>query len=147
MHRIDAWAFNGDTGACQPAYWWLAGNGSGCFVPDGPTAHVHAIGSAAGAFDARLAMDQALTHVLATTQYAARWQVAMDRARVESKLSDAQWWQTVGPRLSDMLGDKDLPVSSRVGQTVANAGDPSGFCTRAVESIIVDLERRIADHH
>lgn len=91
-----------------------------------------------------LQMDQALTHVLATTQYAARWQVAMDRARTETKLSDTQWWQAVGPRLGDMLGDNDLPVSSRVGQSVANAGDPPGFCTRAVESIIGDLERRVA---
>lgn len=90
-----------------------------------------------------LAMDQALTHVLATTQHAARWQVAMDRARAESKLSDAQWWQTVGPRLSDMLGDNDLPISSRVGHTLANAGDPPGFCARAVETIIGDLERRV----
>lgn len=92
-----------------------------------------------------LAMDQALTHVLATTQYAARWHVAMDRARAESKLSDAQWWQTVGPRLSDMLGDKELPVSSRVGHTLANAGDPAGFCARAVETIIGDLEQRVSD--
>ncbi|MFO0830229.1 MAG: hypothetical protein U0637_00160 [Phycisphaerales bacterium] len=36
VHRMEAWAFNGGTGDCQPAYWWLAGNGSGCFVPDGP---------------------------------------------------------------------------------------------------------------
>lgn len=92
-----------------------------------------------------LAMDQALTHVLATTQYAARWQVAMDRARAESKLSDAQWWQTVGPRLSDMLGDNELPVSSRVGQTLANAGDPPGFSARAVETIIRDLERQVTE--
>lgn len=92
-----------------------------------------------------LAMDQGLTHVLATTQYAARWQVAMERARAESMLSDVQWWQTVGPRLSDMLDDKDLPVSSRVGRTLANAGDPQGFFTRAVETIIGDLERHLRD--
>ncbi|WP_409484946.1 TetR/AcrR family transcriptional regulator [Arsenicicoccus dermatophilus] len=90
-----------------------------------------------------LAMDQALTHLLATTQYAARWHVAMDRARAESRLSDAQWWQTVGPRLSERLGDNDLPISSRVGQTLANAGDPPGFCSRAVETIISDLEERV----
>ncbi len=36
VHRIEAWAFNGDTHDCQPAYWWLAGNGSGCGIPDGP---------------------------------------------------------------------------------------------------------------
>lgn len=91
-----------------------------------------------------LGMDQALTHVVAVAQYAARWQTAMDRARAESQLSDAQWWQAVGPQLAAMLGESALPVSSRVGQSLANAGDPPGFCARAVDSIVVDLERRIA---
>ncbi|HEX2838596.1 MAG TPA: hypothetical protein VHN77_10755 [Phycisphaerales bacterium] len=36
VHRMEAWAFNGNTGSCQPAYWWLGGNGSGCFEPSGP---------------------------------------------------------------------------------------------------------------
>mgnify|MGYP000966309387 CR=1 FL=1 len=36
VHRLEAWAFNGETGDCLGAYWWLAGNGSGCFIPDGP---------------------------------------------------------------------------------------------------------------
>lgn len=91
-----------------------------------------------------LAMDQALTHVLAVAAHAARWQAAMDRARAESQLSDAQWWQTVGPQLATVLGENALPVSSRVGQSVANAGDPPGFCARAVDSIIVDMECQIA---
>jgi hypothetical protein len=36
VHRMEAWAFNGDSGACWGAYWWLGGNGSGCFIPSGP---------------------------------------------------------------------------------------------------------------
>lgn len=89
------------------------------------------------------AMDQALTHILAVAQHAARWQSAMDRTRAKSQLSDAQWWQTVKPQLATMLGEHALPVSSRVGQTNASAGDPPGFCTQAIASIITDLERRL----
>lgn len=89
-----------------------------------------------------LAMDQTLTQILAVTHYAARWQVAMSRARTDSQLSDTQWWQSVAPRLSAMIGDNALPVSSRVGQSLGNAGDPPGFCARALDSIVADLELR-----
>lgn len=92
-----------------------------------------------------LAMDQALTHVLAIARHAAHWQASMRKAQAESQLTDAQWWQTVAPKLGELLGHDALPISNRVGQSLASAGDPAGFCTRAVDAVVSDLERRLAE--
>ncbi len=94
-----------------------------------------------------LTMDQALTHVLALVQHAARWQHSMQRAREESTLADEQWWEIVGPQLAARLGADPLPVAGRVGESVASAGDPAGFLRRGVDTIVADLERRVPGHH
>jgi AcrR family transcriptional regulator len=89
-----------------------------------------------------LDMDQALTHVLAVAQHAARWQSAVQRARKTTALTDDQWWHQVGAQLQHLLGDTRLPVSSRVGQTLANAGDPPGFLARAIDTLVAQVADR-----
>lgn len=90
-----------------------------------------------------LAMDQTLTHVLAIAHHAARWAASMDRARDDSALTDDEWWHRVAPRLETVLDGRPLPISSRVGQTIADAGDPWRFCARAVEAVIIDVRHRV----
>ncbi|MFC3481021.1 TetR/AcrR family transcriptional regulator [Kocuria carniphila] len=90
-----------------------------------------------------VAMDQALTHILSVAQHAARWEHAIQQARATSTLTDDQWWYSVESSLYTLLGDVQLPVSNRVGQTLANAGDPSQFLTRSVDTVIADVSRQI----
>lgn len=92
-----------------------------------------------------LEMDQALTHVLALVQYASRWHLSMQRVRAESSLSDEQWWRAVAPNLGALLGNTELRVSSRVGENLANAGDPEGFWRRGLESVIVGIDQRLGN--
>lgn len=92
-----------------------------------------------------LEMDQALTHVLALVQYASRWQLSMQRVRTETSLSDEQWWRAVAPNLGALLGDTELRVSSRVGESLANAGDPDGFWRRGLETVIAGIDPRITE--
>jgi len=89
-------------------------------------------------------MDHALTHVLALAQQSARWRLSMERTRTASGLSDDEWWATVGPTFGELVSGMDIPVSSRVGTSLASAGDPDALWRRGLEAVIQDVERRIA---
>lgn len=69
-------------------------------------------------------MEQALATVLGMTSAAARWQLGLQRVRADSHLSDEQWWALSQPILGSAIEGMDLPISRRVGQTTASAGDP-----------------------
>jgi hypothetical protein len=71
-------------------------------------------------------MDHLLTAVLGMVAAAARWQIGLERVRGSSGLTDEQWWAVAGPALADVVTAVDLPVASRVGQSVGSAGDPLG---------------------
>ena len=87
-------------------------------------------------------MDLTLAAVLAQVTRAAQWQTGLTRARDESRLSDQQWWTLYGPRLALAMAGEELPVSSRVGQSVASAGDPEATWRFMTESLISALRDR-----
>lgn len=87
-------------------------------------------------------MDLTLAAVLAQVTRAAQWQSGLTRARDESRLSDQQWWTLYGPRLALAMAGEELPVSSRVGQSIASAGDPEATWRFMTESLISALRDR-----
>ena len=90
-------------------------------------------------------MDLTLSAVLGQVTRAAQWQSGLLRARHESRLSDQQWWTLYGPRLAAAMAGEELPVSSRVGQSVASAGDPEATWRFMTEHLVSALRQRIDD--
>lgn len=88
-------------------------------------------------------MDLTLSAVLGQVTRAAQWQSGLLRARHESRLSDQQWWALYGPRLAAAMAGEQLPVSSRVGQSVASAGDPEATWRFMTEHLVSALRQRI----
>jgi len=90
-----------------------------------------------------LEMDLTIAAVHAAVMNAAQWQTGLARARNETRLSDNRW-TLYGPRLAAAMAGEELPVSSRVGQSVANAGDPEATWRFTVDALISALrERRV----
>jgi AcrR family transcriptional regulator len=87
-------------------------------------------------------MDLTVAAVHAAVMNAAQWQTGLSRARDETRLSDQQWWTLYGPRLAAAMAGEELPVSSRVGQSVANAGDPEATWRFTVDALISALRER-----
>lgn len=87
--------------------------------------------------------DELMDHVVTTVAHlaagAARWQLGLDRVRADSQLSDESWWQLVQPALASAMADLQLPVSARVGATIASAGDPRESLRAGVELLISGL--------
>jgi AcrR family transcriptional regulator len=89
-------------------------------------------------------MDHVLTTVLNLAGSAARWQVGLDRVRAESRLTDEQWWRLSEPVLSTAMAGAELPISGRVGGSVASAGDPRGSLETGLDILLDGLERRVS---
>ncbi len=89
-------------------------------------------------------MDHVVTTIVNMATGAARWQLGLDRVRADSQLSDESWWQLSQPVLSSALEDVELPVSTRVGTTIATAGDPQTSLLAGVELLIAGLARTIS---
>ena len=83
-----------------------------------------------------LTMDRLLTQVLATATNATRWHLGLQRNRKGSKLTDEQWWRQAEPALNSAMNSLELPISSRVGRSVANAGDPDGSMRFGIDALI-----------
>lgn len=90
-----------------------------------------------------LEMDETLTAVRSLATSAARWQVTLDAARRDSRMTDAEWWELVGPRIAQAMRDEHLPISARVGQAVASAGDPLRTLTAGLTLMLDGLEHRL----
>ncbi len=88
-------------------------------------------------------MEHVLTTVLGMTSAAARWQVGLDRVRTDSQLSDAQWWALSQPVLGAAMEGMALPVSSRVGQTTASAGDPPNSLKVGLDLLLNGLSAQL----
>lgn len=88
-------------------------------------------------------MDLTLAAVMAQVTRAAQWQTGLTRARAESHLTDQQWWTLFGPRLASAMAGEELPVSSRVGQSIASAGDPEATWRFMTEHLISALRPRV----
>lgn len=85
------------------------------------------------------AMDQVVTTLVAMATGAARWQLGLDRVRADSQLSDDSWWALSQPMLASAMAGLELPVSARVGTTLASAGDPHKSLMAGVEWLIAGL--------
>lgn len=90
-----------------------------------------------------LDMDHLLAVVLDLVASAARRQIGLDRVRVESGLTDAQWWALSEPIMSASIDEGDYPVSSRVGTAVGSAGEPEGSLRRALEWLLDGVSARL----
>lgn len=90
-----------------------------------------------------LEMDEALTTVRSLATSAARWQVTLDAARRDSRMTDLEWWEVVGPRIAQTLRDEHLPISAKVGQAVSSAGEPQRTLTTGLALMLDGLERRL----
>ena len=88
-------------------------------------------------------MDLTLAAALAQVSQAARWQHDLNRARQASRLTDEQWWSLYGPRLAHAMTDEELPIASRVGESVASAGEPEATWRYALDSLISTIHQRL----
>jgi len=88
-------------------------------------------------------MEHSLTTVLGMTAAAARWQLGLQRVRADSHLSDEQWWALSQPVLGAAMDGMDLPISSRVGQTTASAGNPYASLQAGLALFLDGLDRRL----
>ncbi|MER5420261.1 TetR/AcrR family transcriptional regulator [Streptosporangium roseum] len=75
-------------------------------------------------------MDQTLTAILGLVSNAARETISLRRIRQESSLTDAQWWESVGPIMGAAMAGASYPVAARVsaslGEATGLATDPEG---------------------
>lgn len=88
-------------------------------------------------------MDAVLQAVTGLALRCARWQVALDRVRRESSLSDQQWWERHQPTLERAMGDLDLPISRRVGESMSSAGEPQHTLDVGLALLLDGLARRV----
>lgn len=88
-------------------------------------------------------MEHVLTTVLGMTSAAARWQVGLEQVRTDSQLTDQQWWALSQPVLGAAMEDMDLPISSRVGQATASAGNPYASLQAGLGLLIDGLSHRL----
>ncbi len=86
-------------------------------------------------------MDHVVTTVVSMATGAARWQLGLDRVRADSQLSDESWWALSQPVLASAMDGRDLPISSRVGTTIASAGDPHASLLAGIDLLITGLSR------
>lgn len=88
-------------------------------------------------------MEHVLTTLLGMASAAARWQIGLDRVRTDSQLSDAQWWALSQPVLGAAMEDMTLPISSRVGQTTASAGNPYDSLQVGIDLFLLGLSTQL----
>lgn len=87
-------------------------------------------------------MDQVVTTVVYMATGAARWQRGLDRVRTDSQLSDESWWALSQPVLASAMKGMELPVSARVGTTIASVGEPHASLLAGTELLISGLRVR-----
>lgn len=94
-----------------------------------------------------LEMDRALTAILGLVSSAARGTLSLRRIREESSLTDAQWWESVGPSLGAAMAGNSYPVAQRVsaslGEATGLATDPEGAFRFGLELLLDGLSRLV----
>lgn len=93
-------------------------------------------------------MDAVVTLVLTHVAGAARARADVLGAEAASGMSDAQWWERVGPVLAEHVDATQLPVSGRVGSATGAAYDaatsPDHALTFGLERIIDGVDALLA---
>lgn len=75
--------------------------------------------------------------------------LAVAATRETGQISDAQWWEQVGPELSRVMPASEFPLATRVGEAVGEIhqapADPQGAyafgLAKLIEGILADLHR------
>jgi AcrR family transcriptional regulator len=88
-------------------------------------------------------MDSLRTTVLSMVSAAARWHLSLEHIRKDSALTDEQWWQAAAPSLNVAMQGMHFPIASRVGTTVASAGDPRATLRYGLTAVIDAVSSRL----
>jgi AcrR family transcriptional regulator len=80
-----------------------------------------------------LEMDATLAVIAGFAESSARSSIEAASARVESGLSDEQWWEINEPVLARLMGEDGYPVSTRVGTAVGAEYNSIGHPERSFE--------------
>lgn len=88
-------------------------------------------------------MDHVLSAVTSLASHCARWQHALDRVRAETGLDDRQWWEHQQPQLAPAIEALELPISTRVGTTVASAGEPLAVLHTGMKFLLDGVAARL----
>ncbi|MBJ7287395.1 MAG: TetR/AcrR family transcriptional regulator C-terminal domain-containing protein [Williamsia sp.] len=79
----------------------------------------------------------------------ARETLDAQRTPTESTLTDSQWWNIVGPALSEVMPHHDFPLAGRVGAHVGELfqapGDPTGAFAFGLDRLLDGIEE-FTDH-
>ncbi|HEV7657547.1 MAG TPA: TetR/AcrR family transcriptional regulator [Mycobacteriales bacterium] len=86
-------------------------------------------------------MDALLATVLSMVGAAARWHLSLQSSR--ASLTDDQWWSATAPVLGRAMQDVSLPIASRVGTTVASAGDPYATLQFGLTAVVDAVSSRL----
>lgn len=88
--------------------------------------------------------DRVLSMLTAFAVGNAREAVDSRRASAETGLTDSQWWDAVGPALTEVMPDDGFPLSGRVGSLVGELhqapGDPSGTFAFGLDRVLDGVE-------
>lgn len=93
-------------------------------------------------------VDAALTYLLAFVHGAARAAIEARRSRIDTAMSDAQWWAANAPLLARVFDADRYPTASRVGAAAGaahqGAYSPEHMYTFGLERVLDGLEAMIA---
>lgn len=90
-------------------------------------------------------MDQVVTMVVNMATGTARWELLLDRGTVQRILVGPSWWALSLPVLASAMRGMELPVSARVGTTLASAGDPHASVPAGTELLVSGLRLVVSD--
>ena len=89
-------------------------------------------------------MDAALTLILTHVEGCARAYAAVERARQDTGMTDAEWWVTQAPLLDKVVDPARFPVGTRVGvsagEAYEGASNPRFVFTFGLECILRGIE-------
>lgn len=93
-------------------------------------------------------MDAVVTVVLTHVEGVARRRIDADRVVRRTGMSDAQWWERVGPVLAEVFDPAQFPVAARVGQAAGQAHqaahNPEHAFAFGLERLIAGVESLVA---
>lgn len=89
-------------------------------------------------------MDHVRGAISALALRCAGWQVGLERVSRESGRTDDEWWAMHQPVLEEALSGLDLPIASRVGQSMASAGDPPELLSDGLRMLLDGVAARVS---
>lgn len=133
---------------------WLAEVGTLSRPPLGPgqlAKYEHELGAFDGTALRDVETDAALAFVLGFVEHHARTAEASRRARQDSAIDDAQWWEANAPLLARVVDEAEYPRAVRIGSAAGaaqgSAHDPGHAWTfglaRVLDGLAALVDRRV----